>query len=160
MSLTPRARFLLAKPVHVRVVLLAVLTAVLLGTAVFHLLEGWSILDSLYVTVQTVTTAGFGNLTLLTISGRAFAIVFMMASTGLVLYALTSTAQSIVHSELLTAYGCNRKMSKLRGHFIICGAGQVGSHLMRSRQRRVFGSINCASAWSSGGNSGERTEGA
>ena len=134
MSLTPRARFLLPGRVHVRVVLLAVLTAVLLGTAVFHLLEGWSILDSLYVTVQTVTTVGFGDLTPRTTSGRAFAVAFMMASVGLVLYALTSTVQSIVHSELLATYGRNRKMSKLRDHFIICGAGRVGSHLMRSLQ--------------------------
>ena len=132
MSLTPRARFLLPSRVHVRVVLLAVLTAVLLGTAVFHLLEGWSILDSLYVTAQTVTTVGFGDLAPRTASGRAFAVVFMMASVGIVLYALTSTVQSIVHSELITTYGHNRKMSKLRDHFIICGAGRVGSHLMRS----------------------------
>ena len=132
MSLTPRARFLLPSRVHVRVVLLAVLTAVLLGTAMFHLLEGWSILDSLYVTAQTVTTVGFGDLAPRTASGRAFAVVFMMASVGIVLYALTSTVQSIVHSELLTTYGRNRKMSKLRDHFIICGAGRVGSHLMRS----------------------------
>ena len=132
MSLTPRARFLLPSRVHVRVVLLAVLTAVLLGTAVFHLLEGWSILDSLYVTAQTVTTVGFGDLAPRTASGRAFAVVFMMASVGIVLYALTSTVQSIVHSELLTTYGRNRKMSKFRDNFIICGAGRVGSHLMRS----------------------------
>lgn len=132
MSLTSRARLLLASRVHVRVVLLAVLTAVLFGTVMFHLLEGWSILDSLYVTAQTVTTVGYGDLTPRTASGRAFAVVFMMASVGIVLYALTSTVQSIVHSELLTTYGRKRKMSKLRNHFIICGAGRVGTHLMRS----------------------------
>jgi voltage-gated potassium channel len=40
--------------------------------------------------------------------------------------------QAIVHSELLAQYGHSRKMSKLRDHFIICGAGRVGSHLIRS----------------------------
>jgi voltage-gated potassium channel len=114
------------------VVLLAVFGAVLVGTIVFHVLEGWSILDSLYVTVQTVTTVGFGDLAPRTPFGRAFAVVFMMASVGLVLYALTSTVQSIVHSELFARYGHSRKMSKMRDHFIICGAGRVGSHLVRS----------------------------
>jgi len=104
------------------------------GTIVFHLLEGWSILDSLYVTAQTVTTVGFGDLTPRTLAGRAFATIFMMVGVGIVLYALTSTMQSIVHSELLARYGRSRKMSKLRDHFIICGAGRVGSHLMRSLQ--------------------------
>ena len=131
MSLTPRLSFLLPSRVRIRVVLLAVLGVIVLGTVVFHLLEGWSILDSLYVTAQTVTTVGFGDLTPRTTAGRTFAAVFMMASVGVVLYALTTTVQAIVHSELFATYGRARKMSKLRDHFIICGAGRVGSHLIR-----------------------------
>jgi voltage-gated potassium channel len=131
MSLTPRLNFLLPSRVRIRVVLLAVFGAILLGTIMFHVLEGWSILDSLYVTAQTVTTVGFGDLTPRTPAGRAFAAIFMMVSVGVVLYALTTTVQAIVHSELFATYGRSRKMSKLRDHFIICGAGRVGSHLIR-----------------------------
>ena len=132
MSLTPRLSFLLPNRVRIRVVFLAVFGAMLLGTIMFRVLEGWSILDSLYVTAQTVTTVGFGDLTPRTPFGRAFAVVFMMVSVGIVLYALTSTVQAIVHSELFARYGHSRKMSKMRDHFIICGAGRVGSHLIRS----------------------------
>lgn len=132
MSLTPLPRFLLPSRARIRIVLLSVLAAIALGTVAFHLLEGWSILDSLYVTVQTVTTVGFGDVTPRTGLGRVFATVFMMIGVGVVLYALTSTVQSIVHSELLARYGHSRKMSKLQDHFIICGAGRVGSHLIRS----------------------------
>ena len=132
MSLSPLPRFLLPSRARIRIVMMAVLLAILLGTVVFHLLEGWSILDSLYVTVQTVTTVGFGDLTPRTTIGRLFATFFMMLGVGVVLYALTSTVQSIVHSELFARYGHSRKMSKLRDHFIICGAGRVGSHLIRS----------------------------
>jgi voltage-gated potassium channel len=114
------------------VVFLAVFGVILVGTVVFHVLEGWSILDSLYVTAQTVTTVGFGDLTPRTTLGRAFAAVFMMVSVGVVLYALTSTVQTIVHSELFATYGHSRKMRHMRDHFIICGAGRVGSHLIRS----------------------------
>src|SRR6185369_5012380 len=132
MSLTPLPRFLLPSRARIRIVLLSVLAAIAFGTVAFHLLEGWSILDSLYVTVQTVTTVGFGDLTPRTLVGRAFSTVFMMLGVGIVLYALTSTVQTIVHSELFSRYGHSRKMSKLRDHFIICGAGRVGSHLIRS----------------------------
>lgn len=132
MSLSPLPRFLLPARARIRIVLMAVFAAILLGTIIFHLLEGWSILDSLYVTAQTVTTVGFGDLTPRTTAGRVFATVFMIFGVGIVLYALTSTVQSIVHSELFAQYGHSRKMSKLRDHFIICGAGRVGSHLIRS----------------------------
>jgi voltage-gated potassium channel len=132
MSLTPLPRFLLPSRARIRIVLMAVLAAIALGTIVFHLVEGWSILDSLYVTAQTVTTVGFGDIAPRTALGRAFATVFMIVGVGIVLYALTSTVQSIVHSELFARYGHSRKMSKLRDHFIICGAGRVGSHLIRS----------------------------
>ncbi len=132
MSLTPRLPLLLPNRVRLRLVLFAVFAALVLGTIVFHVLEGWSILDSLYVTAQTVTTVGFGDLTPRTRGGRAFTTVFMIVSVGIVLYALTTTVQAIVHSELFATYGRSRKMSNMRDHFIICGAGRVGSHLMRS----------------------------
>ena len=118
-----------------RFVFVAVLFALVLGIIAFRTLEGWSILDSLYVTVQTVTTVGYGDLTPKTTAGRAFASVFMLFGVGLVLYALTSAVQSIVQSELLATFGQRRrskKVSRLRNHFIICGAGRVGSHLVRS----------------------------
>lgn len=132
MSLSPLPRFLLPARARIRIVLMSVLASLVLGTVTFHLVEGWSILDSLYVTAQTVTTVGFGDLTPRTVTGRIFATFFMVVGVGIVLYALTSTVQSIVHSELFAQYGHSRKMSKLRDHFIICGAGRVGSHLIRS----------------------------
>ena len=113
----------------------AVAVAIALGTVGFHLIEGWSLLASLYVSAQTVTTVGYGDLTPATGNGRLFATVFMLAGVGVVLYALTTTVQAIVQSELLAGVGqrrLSRKMSKLRNHFIVCGAGRVGSHLVRA----------------------------
>lgn len=115
-------------------VVMAVAAALFLGTIGFHLLEGWSLLDSLYVSAQTVTTVGYGDLTPQTRGGRLFAIVFMMFGVGIVLYCLTTAVHSIVQSELVATFGqrrLSRKMSKLRNHYIICGAGRVGSHLVR-----------------------------
>ena len=116
---------------------MAVGLAVVLGTVVFHLLEGWSIVDSLYASAQTVTTVGFGDVAPRTFYGRIFASFFMLFGVGIVLYALTTTVQSIIQSEMLSTFGHLRrslKMSKVRDHFIICGAGRVGSNLIRGLQ--------------------------
>ena len=134
---SPRPRSLRANRTRILVTVTVVALAIALGTIVFHVLEGWSILDSLYVTAQTVTTVGYGDLTPKTSYGRTFATVFMMVGVGIVLYALTSTVQSLVQSELIATFGqrrLSRKMSRLRNHFIICGAGRVGLHLIRSLQ--------------------------
>ena len=108
--------------------------AIVVGAVGFYLIEGWSILDSLYVSAQTVTTVGYGDLTPATRNGRIFSTVFMLAGVGVVLYALTATVHAIVQSELVATFGqrrISRRMNKLRDHFIICGAGRVGSHLVR-----------------------------
>src|SRR6267378_7316704 len=136
MSLLPNGkRSLLKNNRRIFFAILAVTIAIGLGTIGFYLIEGWSILDSLYVAAQTVTTVGYGDLTPATRNGRIFSTVFRLVGVGVVLYALTSVVQGIVQSELVATLGQrrqSRKMSKLRNHFIICGAGRVGSHLVRA----------------------------
>jgi len=113
----------------------AVVTAIAFGAVGFYLIEGWSILDSLYVAAQTVTTVGYGDLTPATRNGRIFSTLFMLVGVGVVLYALTTSVHAIVQSELLATFGERRqskRMSKLRNHFIVCGSGRVGSHLVRA----------------------------
>ncbi|MBC7910917.1 MAG: potassium channel protein, partial [Pyrinomonadaceae bacterium] len=80
----------------------------------------------------------YGDMPPLSRGGRVFAIVFMLAGVGTVLYALTSVVRSIVESEILATLGMRRRyreMKKLQNHFIICGAGRIGSRIIREMQR-------------------------
>lgn len=132
------SRLIKGARLRLRYALFAVLAAVAFGTLGFHLFEGWSLLDSLYVTIQTVTTVGYGDVTPQTTVGRAFASLYMFVGVGAVLYVLTSTVQTIVQSEMIATFGMRRRhreMKKLRDHFIICGAGRVGARLIREIQR-------------------------
>ena len=136
MSLSPsRKRWLTGNYRRIFLAMVAIGIVICFGAVGFHLIEGWSIRDSFYVSVQTVTTVGYGDLTPATRNGRLFSTIFMVSGVGVVLYGLTATVHTIVKSELVAAFGerrQSRKMSKLRNHFIICGAGRVGSHLVKS----------------------------
>lgn len=135
---TKGARLAAGSRFRVRYALIALAVAVLIGTLGFRLIEGWSLLESLYVTVQTVTTVGYGDLTPQTTAGRSFASLFMFLGFGAVAYILTSAVQRIVQSELVAAFGERRRqreMNKLSNHFIICGAGRVGSRIIRELER-------------------------
>ncbi|MDT5123778.1 MAG: voltage-gated potassium channel [Acidobacteriota bacterium] len=134
---TSGTRFVTGARLRLRYALFAVLAAVAIGTLGFHLLEGWSLSDSLYATLQTVTTVGYGDVTPKTTAGRIFASIYMFVGVGTVLYVLTSTAQTIIQSERLAAFGERRRqreMSKLHDHFIICGAGRVGSRIISAME--------------------------
>lgn len=117
---------------------MALAVAVLFGTVGFHLVEGWTLADSLYVTVQTLTTVGYGDLPPHSAQGRAFAVMVMLLGAGGVALAVSTIVQSVVQLELISTFGqrrLSRKMSKLRDHYIICGSGRVGSHLVRDLLR-------------------------
>jgi voltage-gated potassium channel len=131
-SFLPRSLF------RIRNALIALAIALVFGTFGFKLIEGWSLGDSLYVTVQTLTTVGYGDLPPRTLAGRGFAIVIMLIGVGGVALAASTIVQSVVQSELVSTFGQRRqskKMSKLHDHYIICGSGRVGSHLVRDLQR-------------------------
>jgi voltage-gated potassium channel len=58
----------------------------------------------------------------------------MLIGAGGVALAVSTIVQSVVQSELVATFGqhrLTRKMSKLHDHYIICGSGRVGSHLIR-----------------------------
>src|ERR1043165_4456399 len=108
------------------------------GSVGFHLIEGWSLLDALYMTVMRVTPAGSVPPRELSPAGRAFAIFFMVVGVGTAGYLLSSAVQALVRSEILAAYGERRRqrgMSKIRGPHIICGAGRVGRRIVREMRR-------------------------
>jgi len=118
--------------------LLALGGAVALGTLGFSIIEGWTLADSLYMTVMTVTTVGYGAPHALSQAGRNFTIFFMVVGVGTAGYALSSSVQALIQTEILAALGARRRsreMSKLHDHFIICGAGRVGTRIMREMQR-------------------------
>ncbi|MFC2051754.1 potassium channel family protein, partial [Chloroflexota bacterium] len=98
----------------------------------YIVIEGWSFLDAMYMTIQTITTVGYNEVHTLTDAGRIFSILLMFGGVGGALYALTGIIQYIVEGNVRTTWGRQRmktKISQLKGHFILCGFGRVGEEI-------------------------------
>ncbi len=55
------------------------------GTLTYHYLEGWSYVDSLYFSVVTLTTIGYGDFTPQTDAGKLFTVFYIVIGIGMIL---------------------------------------------------------------------------
>jgi voltage-gated potassium channel len=101
----------------------------LVGMLGFHFLEGWSYFDSLYVTVITLSTVGYGDFYPVSVAGRAFTMILILGGVFTLLYAATETIRVIVSGEVghhLGRQQMERNLAGLRDHLIVCGYGRMG----------------------------------
>jgi voltage-gated potassium channel len=67
-----------------KVILASVAVLLAVGTVVYSILEGWSLLDSLYFSVVTLATVGYGDLTPTTDIAKLFTIGYILTGIGIV----------------------------------------------------------------------------
>jgi len=105
------------------------------GTIGFKLiLPDLSWFDSFYFTLITLTTVGYGEPPGTDEPTRYFTASLIILGVGTLGYALSSAAQAVIESELLSTIGKRRMyrdINKLAGHYIVCGAGRVGAGVIR-----------------------------
>ncbi|MCB0352077.1 MAG: potassium channel protein [Bdellovibrionales bacterium] len=100
----------------------------IIGTVGFRYLEGWTILESFYMTVITLSTVGFMEVHPLSDAGRIFTSFLIIAGVGVVMVLLTQAASHVVQRQLhwVARRGpMNQRIQNLSGHIIFCGFGRL-----------------------------------
>lgn len=99
------------------------------GTLGYRFIEGWSLFDSFYMAVITVTTVGFSEVQPLSPSGKIFTTILILLGVGGITYSLGVLTNYFVTGELRGFLG-ERKMKNLinamKNHYIVCGYGRMG----------------------------------
>jgi len=116
---------------HLRRALMLVLSVLILGTAGYMLIEQLSFVDALYTTVVTMATEG-NVVHPLSELGRLFTIAVIVSGVGSLLYTLGAVMEFIIEghfSRAIRRWFMDSKIAALRGHYIVCGFGRVGSRI-------------------------------
>jgi len=119
---------------HLLIAVIVTLILIFAGTTGYRLIEGWSFLDALYMTVITITTVGYGEIHTLSKEGKIFTVFLIMSSFGVMGYIVASIAQSIIAGQIRTALGrrkLEKKVKRLKDHYVLCGYGRIGSFIAR-----------------------------
>ena len=110
--------------------ILILLGLIVIGVSGYMIIEGDIFLDSLYMTIITISTVGFGEIHKLTTAGKVFTIILILSSFGTYAYAISVITTHLVEGQLSSFFagaGLRKaKINKMDNHIIICGFGRNG----------------------------------
>lgn len=105
--------------------LLIALTASLLlvGTWVFHQVEGWAYLDSFYFSSITLLTVGYGDFTPETAAGKLLTVFYGFSGIGLLVALLARFAEALIQSHRENEERLYHRLMQAREKIAPSGAG-------------------------------------
>ncbi len=109
------------------------LSVLVFGTAGYMVIERWSFLDALYMTVITVATVGYGEVHPLGPGGRVLTIALIFVGVGAVGYGASTLIELVIEhrffDDIIKGRVMANEIEQLRDHFIVCGFGRVGEEV-------------------------------
>ncbi len=114
---------------------------IILGVTGYMMIEGWNLLDALYMTVETLTTVGYNEVHEMSRMGRIFTILLICIGVAFFLYVAGAVVQFMVEGRIRIILGRRRldkKIDRLKNHHIICGYGRIGRILCKMLLRKPF----------------------
>jgi voltage-gated potassium channel len=120
-------------------VLLLITYGIVGSTYIMHL----DLLNSIYFTIQTIATVGFGDIQPITPLQKIFTITLVIGGVALLAYAftLTITVVTMAVEEITSGAKQRRMISAYRDHFVLCGYGRVGSAVHKELKKRNIPAI-------------------
>jgi voltage-gated potassium channel len=116
----------------------ALIGLLVIGTLGYWFISGrqYSLIDTLYMTVITVTTIGFSEIIDLSTNpgGRIFTMFIAISGIGIVGYVATNVTVLLLEGQLTESFKrrhMENAAKSFQDHYIVCGAGNIGVHILR-----------------------------
>lgn len=111
---------------------IALAGVVLAGILWYKLVEGWTWLDAVYMSVITLATVGFAEVQPLGARGRIFTILLILMGVVVIGYILNSFSEALIQGHFQAGIRLRQRrklMDSLNNHYIICGFGRTGKQV-------------------------------
>ena len=115
-----------------------IVLVVLVGVVGYSVLGGaeYTVFDAIYMTMITLTTVGYGEVIDLSNNpaGRLFTTLLLVIGAGSFVYFFSNFTAFIVEGNLdriLWRRRMRRSLNAMENHYIVCGAGRTGRHMIR-----------------------------
>jgi len=106
-----------------------IFVSIIIGTAGYMIIEGYSLIEAYYMTMITVTTVGFLEVHPLSDAGRIFTTILLVTNIGIFFYGATTIVGLVIEGEFRNFYknyNVKKKIEELKNHVIVCGYGRNG----------------------------------
>lgn len=110
-------------------VIIPLLVVLVTGTIGYIIIEKWSLIDSFFMTVITISTVGYSAVHPLSNAGKIFSAFLIVSGVGIALYAFTYLIDYFVKGQISNIFGRRRmedEVQKMRNHYILCGYDSIG----------------------------------
>jgi len=100
--------------------------------------------DSLYYTIITIATVGYGDIIPITPLQKIFSVTLALSGVGILAYIVTFIISSVTQNlhDIRSGRIMERKLAEMENHYILCGFGRVGiavyEELMKRNQKVII----------------------
>ena len=119
-------------------IILYFVTLAAVGSIGFYVIGGdqWSWIDSLYMTIITLSTVGYGEVHTLTGAGKIWSILIIIFGVSGIGALIRTINEEFIQLELFRKNTMMKTISKLKNHYVICGYGRMGAVIAKELQEK------------------------
>lgn len=110
------------------------LSIITIGVFGFMIIDNYSLVNALYMTIITVSTVGFREAQPLSDGGKLFTAFLIMGSLGVLTYFISTLTQNLFQKQFSFFFAANNrknKKSKMENHVIVVGYGRNGDQVVK-----------------------------
>lgn len=86
-----------------RTIALISVVTVLIGVVAMMYLEGWGVVDSIYFSVVSLTTVGYGDITPVTQGGKLFVVFYLIVGIAIIAALINNVLKSFVARRVINS---------------------------------------------------------